>query len=619
MATSSSPRVAHVRRRGWTLSASTICSASVLAVACSEGMAPTAGAESIDGFVGGLPAWTTFSPLMGDTNDIVGTGTVSLESVGGTVYDCRVEPYSITQTPEKIVTLDPDVNVLWLGALLQGNGYKEGIGSLSEWAVRERAPLRVSIDLLSGDNFRTVEDPDLASVNQAVGQLVSAAQAASHRGGSSVSFSQETTHSLNQAAISLGISYRFVGAGVRASLSAAASRRASEQTITAYFVQRMFTASVVLPSEPSDLFSEEFTPARLDEEIARGHVGSSNPPVYVANIAYGRILMFSMTASTTRDSIRAAISAAFTKEDTAGISASYLNILSHAQISVATVGGEGKNAAALIQSGKIADYFNDDAALTSARPISYTVRNLGDNSIARVSETTEYNLRECTAVPTTGTIRVDVTPNDATVTVVGAGGYQSAPKVGDQLYTELVPGGYVVSATATGYTDARIDTVSVVAGYTTDVILSMLTNSPTQPIGAIYRVTPTRVTLVEASCTGESQPDLFHTFRVNNKTLVNRAESDAISLYESQWDDSSKPGATWTAVTDTILFASESELAFSGEVYDDDGALNFNETVGIRSWSYTRPNIPTGDRAAALGSVCQVHFNYNIAKLGDVF
>ena len=41
--------------------------------------------------------------------------------------------------------------------------------------------------------------------------------------------------------------------------------------------------------------------------------------------------------------------------------------------------------------------------LQQARPLSYTVRNLADNSVATVSETTVYNLKECSTGPATPT------------------------------------------------------------------------------------------------------------------------------------------------------------------------------------------------------------------------
>jgi hypothetical protein len=79
-------------------------------------------------------------------------------------------------------------------------------------------------------------------------------------------------------------------------------------------------------------------------------------------------------------------------------------VLNEAQIEVVTVGGDANAALSLIRNNDLDAYFAQDAPLTTARPISYTVRNLGDNVIASVSKTTSYNLQECVPVdlPATG-------------------------------------------------------------------------------------------------------------------------------------------------------------------------------------------------------------------------
>ena len=584
------------------------------AVSCSEDSGPSG--DSTDEFLETLPSWAEFSPVLPDTNDIIGAGTSTDEIVDGNRYSCVTSPYSITHTPDKIVTMDPDINILWLGALLQGRGYRGGIGSLIEWGVRERAPARVSVDFLTGSNTREVEHPDLSSVNSAVGAMVQQAQDAGHRGGSSVSYSMQKTYSTIQAGISLGLSTQYFGPTISANLSA--GRTAKENTITAYFVQRMFTTSIVLPNTPSDMFSAEFTPGRLQEERDRGHVGSDNIPVYVASIVYGRSLLFSFTSTTTEDSIRLALTASL-KKDSAGIEGRLLNILNTARIGVVTVGGEGRNATALIQSGDLADYFNEDAALTSARPISYTVRNLGDNSIAKVSETTTYNLKECEAIPTTGRINIDVTPNDASVSVLGPGGYSFGPRTGDQLLADLVPGGYAITVTRSGY-DTTFTDATVSAGQTEDVPVNL--NLPNNPAtGAIYRITPRRINIVAASCTGESQADVFHSVTVNSRTLTDRSEDNYIPLYAGQFDDPSKGPQFWHTVTDTVWFTgSRTRLAFSAQVSDSD--LNAPDVMSSSNWSYTAPNIGVG-----LGLVrnlnpssasCRTQLVFDLEKTGDV-
>jgi hypothetical protein len=67
--------------------------------------------------------------------------------------------------------------------------------------------------------------------------------------------------------------------------------------LTAYFVQRMFSVSMVLPQTPGEVFSDAFTSQKLQEQIDHGRIGDDNLPVYVSSVAYGRILMFSFTST----------------------------------------------------------------------------------------------------------------------------------------------------------------------------------------------------------------------------------------------------------------------------------------------------------------------------------
>lgn len=576
---------------------------------------------TVDMYMDGLPSWESYSPAKADADTVLESGASETdELVGGTFYECTSTPYSLTRTPEKVVTLDPDVNILWLGSLLQGSGYKGGIGSLAEWSVRERAPLRISIDLLASNNSRTVDRPDLASVNQAVGELVQAAAAEGHRGGSSVSFSMHTTYSVRQAALSLGISTMYLGPKITAELGF--ERTARERTVTAYFVQRMFTTSFVLPNTPSDMFSDEFTVERLQEEVDRGHVGTSNPPVYVASIVYGRVLIFTFTSTASLLDIRAALSA-FVGTEGGTIDFELKRILQEADISVVTVGGEGRNAVDLIRTGHLADYFNEDAALTSARPISYTVRNLGDNSIAKVSETTEYNLKECTAVPTTGQLQVDVTPNDAMVSVVGPGGYTYGPQTGDQLLADLTPGGYTVSVARQGFDSTRVET-SVNAGEVTQLPITL--RDPRQNVvGGIYKVTPSRIILDNVDC-AETYPDIYEDIRLGSRLLVERTRDNYVELQVGQWDHAGRGSSTWNVLQDTVFYSNsggtvtDTVMAFQGAVWDNDG-ISADDLMARTNFSYYKSAVPTGTNLTRSVGVngCQVRFEFSIAKTGDMF
>jgi Thiol-activated cytolysin len=561
----------------------------------------------VNDFFLGLPGWEEFSPTSADADSIIGQSVGTVEDATGEQYNCTTTPYSITSTPDKVVTLDPDANILWLGALLQGDGYKDGIGSLQEWTVRERAPVKVSIDLLDGDNTRTVANPDLASVNQAIGELVAKADWEGHKGGSSVSFDEESQYSIKQAMLKLGISAGYASVSVKASLSA--SRTAAERTITAYFVQKMFTASVVLPSQPGELFTSAFTPARLQEEEDRGNVGPSNLPVYIANIVYGRILMFSFTSTSNITDIRAALAASFSSIAGAEIEARYLNILNNAKISVVTIGGEGKNATALIQSGQLKDYFNEDAALTSARPISFTIRNVGDNSIAKVTETTDYNLKECTAIGTTGTLSLDVSPNDATVSVSGPASYTFGPSNGDQFLDTLPPGGYTIKVTHAGYDSLVVDT-SVTVGDTTSLVASLVPLG-SLATGAFYTLTLKSLQIDQVGCSGENQPDLYWTITANGQNIDSKARTSSVSLYAGQS----------TPLTGTFADTIRKSITLAVSLHDAD-PLNADDPMGNKTATWTFPSIPTGPNLGiTINNVsgCSSRVNFSITKGVDVY
>ncbi|HOX24181.1 MAG TPA: thiol-activated cytolysin family protein [Candidatus Krumholzibacteria bacterium] len=369
-------------------------------VGCGSDDSPTAVPPAdVATYLAALPSWIEFSPPAADAEGPVGDPEIEYDEVDGVPYTCESTPHSLTRTPDRIVTLNPDVEILWPGVLLQGSGHLNGIGSLAELPIRQRAPLTLSIDLLTGENTRVVDQPDLASVSQAIGDLIQAAADAGHTAGSSINYLETSMHSVNQVALKLGLSASYMSASIKANLEASVS--ADESSLTANFTQRMFTVSMVLPQTPAEVFNDDFTEERLAEQIDLGRLGPDNLPVYISSVVYGRILMFSITASTTEDSLRASLEALYNAGELGGVAeAAYTRILSQSELSVVTVGGDAAAAEALIRSGDLSDYFVASAPLTTARPISYTVRNLADNTIATVSETTEYNLRACATEPT---------------------------------------------------------------------------------------------------------------------------------------------------------------------------------------------------------------------------
>jgi len=343
---------------------------------------------SVNDYLCSLPSWESFSPMMSDADE---QGIARQERDWENKVVRLITPCSITRTPEEIVTYNPGSEILYIGSLIQGKGYLGGVGSMSELPIRQRAPLTISIDLQYPDNTRVVQNPDLASVSQAIGELVAGADAAGHKAGSSIYFDQKINHSVEQSALALGLSAKFMGATVKSSLEA--ERTQGKNSLAAYFIQKMFTTSMVLPQRPGDIFNADFTWELLEEQVQLGRIEPDNLPVFVSNIVWGRMLVLTMTSSLEEEKMRAALSATYYNIN-GTVSTEHLETLTQSEISLVTVGGDAQAALDLIRSGLLGEYFKDDAPLTTAVPISYTLRNLGDNTIARISETTEYDLIE---------------------------------------------------------------------------------------------------------------------------------------------------------------------------------------------------------------------------------
>ena len=354
---------------------------------------PATGTQQVAEYFRSLPSWAEYAELQEEQETVADEPSI-YEQEGNLV--CSVTEASITKNPEDIITFSPDSEIMWLGSLIQGRGHRAGLGSLQELPVRQRDPLTVSIDILFSDNTRTVENPDLASVTQAIGELIDAAEMAGHTAGSSIFFNQAESHSLEQSALKLGLSASYMGNSVRSSLET--DRAAGSSSLTATFTQKMFTTSMVLPQSPVDVFSSDFTEALLREQVDRGNLGPQNLPVYVGSITWGRMLVVTMTSDSSASSMKGALKASASYAGagvSADLSAEHEAILSNSELNVVAIGGHAQAVIDLIRSGRLGAYFKEDAPLTSARPISYVLRNLGDNTIARVSETTEYSIREC--------------------------------------------------------------------------------------------------------------------------------------------------------------------------------------------------------------------------------
>lgn len=384
-----------------------------------DGQAPL----DVQSYFKDLPGWAQTHPLRdeyqsSDKETDLGTGVIRdrkatttnesrqelLDGVMQSIqYACTTKYWTLSRNPEAIAYFDLDKDAIWPGALLQGKDYAEGVGSLKELPIRQRAPLKLFVDLLKGQTSELVSEPDAASIHQAVGKIVEEAKAAGTNIGGAASYTAKEFSSSTQIGLEVANSAKFFNV---ASLETDFRLQQSntKKTVTAYYVQRAYTASVVAPQSPAAFFNDQFNQAALEEQTKLGRIGKDNLPVYIASVTYGRVLAFNVSAQGSSTDISAYIKVGFDLSKLgADISSSlsrkaaFQRIKNTLEIKVAGT-GSSRSVEDAIKSGKIQDYFSQPAPTDSYVPISFTVRNLGDGSLAKVSETTNYTVRECKPV-----------------------------------------------------------------------------------------------------------------------------------------------------------------------------------------------------------------------------
>ena len=374
----------------------------ILALAACGSPSSTSG--DLDAYLRSLPSWNEVSPPVVEVEGPVGSAPVETDEVAadGTGFRCTSVEHELSSNPREIALSSPDASVLWPGALLHGDSHLE-VGSLRAIPLRQdrRAPLGLSLQGggvlgIPAGVSTVVNQPAGSTVREGINQLVANALAAGiEPGAGTSSFKMVETYSSEQALLELGFDARYLGA--EASGSMLESSSFEENVVTATFVQRLFTASVDAPERPSDLFAADMAPTDLQEL----GIGEDNLPLYIDSVAYGRMLIVTMRSTESVDQMEAALSFSYDSPvvGVSGYGAEELaSTLASSDIEVFALGGPNAGVEALITSGQLWSYFEADLQLNQVEPISFTVRNVADNQLAQVGDTTSYTVETCDRV-----------------------------------------------------------------------------------------------------------------------------------------------------------------------------------------------------------------------------
>jgi hypothetical protein len=381
-------------------------------------------ATTVDEFIAALPDWKARNKIKPSSSQ-ESEGGESSESKGGRNYTVIRTNYSITETPEEIVTYQP-VNGFWLGSLVQGQGLRQGIGSMQEIAVPadKRAGFKISTDLPMTANFRTIDAPSTTSASSALGSLMQAGKNTGWGGARTIKIVDN--YSESQVAQELGLSARYMTASLKASL--AADRFNSKHTVTAAFIERAFTAQADFEgrSRRAAFFNDAFTIDDAHELVNQKRITVFNLPTYIKSVTYGRIVIFNLTSTLSEEQMRAALEASVnTGAWSVDVNGKHDSKTKNAQfeLRVTQFGGPQNGFSKLVPASGIENvlsvmnsYLQQPASLTTMMPISYTANTVRDDQLAALSSTTKYTVTKYIADPLGDRLRikmwVDVTGSD---------------------------------------------------------------------------------------------------------------------------------------------------------------------------------------------------------------
>jgi thiol-activated cytolysin len=358
----------------------------LLAGCTTELVAPEANA--IDEYIASLP----YLPV---ENAQVVEGQRSPEAREGD-YQCTVTNLEETRQYDRIVAYAANSDSLYPGAIVSADSVLTG---LFTQIVLPRSPATISVSLenIAGGKTAVIEEPSLSSYREALAGILDAEITGSTP--ANLYSEIEEVHSQEQLDMALGVQASW-GLGV-ASLKTSFdfSKQEVRSRHVVRYTQAYYTVDLDAPEAPSALFDSTVRLSDVEEKM-----DETRPPVYVSSVTYGRMVLFTFESEYSAEEMGAALEFAYSGGvDVSGdISVTYKDIISKSKITAFILGGDAGTAAMTIDSYDALIAFIKSGGNYSKEspgaPIAYKLNYLKDNSPARMSFTTDYEVKDCVRV-----------------------------------------------------------------------------------------------------------------------------------------------------------------------------------------------------------------------------
>lgn len=308
---------------------------------------------------------------------------------------CTVTEKTVSEEYDESVVLDPTSDVIYPGALIDGNSittgeYKPLLGC-------KRAPLTISTDFAntSTSSSAVVENPSLSTIRDGIKKCIANADIT---GSTVAKLSWEITEvqSEEQVQVAVGATATI---GKKASISNQFNwNDASKQSrFLIKFVQTYYTIDIDFPVTPSAWF-ENTTMAEFKKMMG------DNPtvPCFVSSVTYGRRAYICIESSESSKEVSDALNASFQAGAvSADISTNIKNnkTLSEARFSGVIIGGSASDASKAINNQQaVLEFITNGGNFSKESPaamVSYRLRKMSDNTVFKAVSAGTYYLRDC--------------------------------------------------------------------------------------------------------------------------------------------------------------------------------------------------------------------------------
>jgi hypothetical protein len=330
-----------------------------------------------------LKTWKTWRQLSPYQKDKTVNGPATVSYPNGVRRSERSR--QIVRNPENAVTFNPNENMCFPGAIVQGAlALSNGWLTSAQISDECRASLGISLNRVSPQK-ETVNPPTKSNVVAAIGRIVNEESPSS----TSPVFDKTEAHTSVEAALQLGVSAKY--GGVAGSLNVEANRMENQNTVVAYIKDTAFSVQCDV-SDANSLFTDKFTNKVVQNLVDHGYMGPTNPPLLVTSVIYGSVLMFSSTSSGSETEIKAALEASYNGwvvNIDATLKARYKQILQNSKVTIAANFIEPDQMKSLLEHGTVKGEYFKTRKYKSYGIIGYVLHTL-DNVPAKISESDNF-------------------------------------------------------------------------------------------------------------------------------------------------------------------------------------------------------------------------------------